>query len=85
MTSNELDILIRFYQREGVTYGEAVQYALTDILDYINTDMSILQLCRQQWYNRKVAGSLTSEFDKTCKEIADYCKRSISTRKAMLQ
>lgn len=86
MTSNELRVLVDYYVKyEHTTYEEAVSLSITDILDYINTDMSILQLCRQQWYNRKTAGTLTDEFTAICKELADVCKHSISARKQLLQ
>lgn len=75
---------INYFQHQGMTYTEAVSSAIAEILEHIETDMSILQQCRQQWYTRKTAGTLTDEFDKTCKELADSCKKNIAYNKSLL-
>ena len=85
MTSNLLDANINYYSRCGLPYQEAVENAVGDILQYIETDVSILQTCREQWYNRKATGTLTEDFDRICKDLAETCKRNISEHKKLLQ
>lgn len=84
MTS-DLDKTISFKVKfENIDYKAAVDAAVDEIISCIQTDMEILDTTRKEWLKRKNAGTLTPEFESTCKEVADSLKKNIDKNKKLL-
>lgn len=86
MTSNELEQSISYKVRlEHKPYDLAVQESIDEIVESIKTDMSILENTRREWQKRVATNTLTDEFDRSCKELADALKKEIWNKEQLLK